>query len=57
MKDIKVERLTVLGGTSGGGNGASLGAKLIGASEQVKAATGVDLMAAAAKGLTPRNGQ
>jgi flotillin len=53
VKGLKVERLTVLGGI-GGGAGASNGSgtslpdltgKLIAASEQIKAATGVDLAA------------
>jgi flotillin len=46
LKDIKVDRLVVLGG--GGGAGASsVGASIIAANEQVRAATGVDLVAAA----------
>jgi flotillin len=52
VKSLKVDKLTVLGGVGGGGahaNGASapdLTGKLIAASEQIKAATGVDLAAA-----------
>jgi flotillin len=57
VKTLKVDKLTVLGGIGGGpsngganGAGASLGApeltgRLIAASEQIKAATGVDLAA------------
>jgi flotillin len=42
LKDIKIARLTVLGGT---GQGASaLGATVITATEQIRAATGVDVM-------------
>jgi flotillin len=47
MKDIKVERLTVLSQ-----NGAtSLGSQVISANEQIKAATGVDLVGAARKAI------
>jgi flotillin len=57
VKTLKVDKLTVLGGIGGAGgahgphNGAGLGApeltgRLIAASEQIKAATGVDLAAA-----------
>jgi flotillin len=42
LKDIKVGRLTVLGGVAQGGN--TIGATVINASEQIRAATGVDLM-------------
>jgi len=50
MRDIKVDRLTVLGtGRTGGG----LGANVIGANEQIRAATGVDLVAAAKRITTP----
>ncbi len=45
--DLKIDRLTVLGGV--GGNGTSQGdvaGKIIAASEQLKAATGVDLLSA-----------
>jgi flotillin len=44
MQAVKVERLTVLGGQQGT---PQLGAALFAASEQVKAATGLDLLAAA----------
>lgn len=47
MKDIQVDRLTVLGTMGGGANANSLGASIISANEQVRAATGVDLVAAA----------
>jgi flotillin len=56
VKELKVDKLTVLGGVGGGGahsNGAGtpdLTGRLIAASEQIKAATGVDLAAA----LRPR---
>lgn len=55
VKTLKVDKLTVLGGIGGGSsnashNGTGLGApeltgRLIAASEQIKAATGVDLAA------------
>jgi flotillin len=41
-KDIKIERLTVLGGAATGA--AALGATVINANEQIRAATGVDVM-------------
>ncbi len=42
--DLKVDRMTVIGqGKNGAANGADLAGKLIGISEEVKAATGVDL--------------
>jgi flotillin len=44
--DLKVDRLTVLGGGSDGATGTDLAAKLIGLSEQLKAATGVDVVSA-----------
>jgi flotillin len=44
--DLKVDRLTVLGGSGGGTAGTDLAAKLIGLSEQLKAATGVDVVSA-----------
>jgi flotillin len=52
VSDLKVDRLTVLGGLDGGGangDGVSRGdvtARVIAASEQLKAVTGVDLLAA-----------
>ncbi len=56
---LKVDRLTVLGGVggTGGGNGSATGlpdltGKLIAASEQIKAATGIDI-AAALRARTP----
>ena len=56
---LKVDRLTVLGGVggAGGGNGSGTGlpdltGKLIAASEQIKAATGIDI-AAALRARTP----
>jgi flotillin len=55
LKDIKVDRLVVLGGNSGGSS-ASLGVSLIAANEQVRAATGVDLVAAARGRLAPSGG-
>jgi flotillin len=55
VKTLKVDKLTVLGGVGGGAHANGAGApdltgKLIAASEQIKAATGVDLAAA----LRPR---
>jgi flotillin len=57
---LKVERLTVLGGIGGAAAGGSNGAgipdltgKLIAASEQIKAATGIDLGAALRARTTP----
>jgi flotillin len=50
MRDIKVDRLTILGTN---GNGAGLGAGVIGANEQIRAATGVDLVAAARRITAP----
>jgi flotillin len=44
--DLKVDRLTVLGGGSGGASGTDLAVKLIGLGEQLKAATGVDVVSA-----------
>ncbi|HTQ46885.1 MAG TPA: SPFH domain-containing protein [Polyangiaceae bacterium] len=46
LRDIKVDRLVVLG-SGDAGNGASAVKSLISANEQVRAATGVDLVAAA----------
>src|SRR6185295_5741616 len=49
VSGLKVEKLTVLGGIGGASNGASGGdvtGRLIAASEQLKAATGVDLLTA-----------
>jgi flotillin len=46
MKDLKIDRLTVLG-TGAQGSSTPIGASIIGANEQIKAATGVDLVAAA----------
>jgi flotillin len=62
VSDLKIERLTVLGGIGGGGGGggndgggggdggglsaSAIAAKLISASEQIRAATGIDLGAA-----------
>jgi flotillin len=46
LREIKVDRLVVLGGGAGNGGGSVVKA-LIGANEQVRAATGVDLAGAA----------
>jgi flotillin len=43
MKAIKIDRLTVLGGGIGGGGG-SIGSQVVAVNEQVRAATGVDLV-------------
>lgn len=57
VKELKVDKLTVLGGIGGvtnGHNGApDLTGRLIAASEQIKAATGVDLGAALRDRVTP----
>lgn len=64
LANFKVDRITVLGGSSGGGangangahangGGASLGAQLVAANEQLRAATGVDLVAAARARVNP----
>jgi flotillin len=55
LKDIKVDRLVVLG-TGNGGASPALGTSLIAANEQVRAATGVDLVAAARGRLNPADG-
>jgi flotillin len=58
--DLKVDRLTVLGGLGGGaGNGDASGlggiaGRLVVANEQIKAAAGVDLLAAAEGRLGPK---
>lgn len=44
VSGLKVEKLTVLGGIGGAGGGGDLTGKVIAASEQLKAATGVDLL-------------
>lgn len=46
LKEIKVDRLVVLG-AAGSGRTASLASSVVAANEQLRAATGVDLMAAA----------
>jgi flotillin len=45
VSSLKIEKLTVLGGI-GGGAGGDLTGKVISASEQLKAATGVDVLGA-----------
>jgi len=50
LGDLKVDRLTVLGIKGGDG----LGATLLGANEQIRAATGVDLVAAARGKQAPK---
>jgi flotillin len=42
MNDVKIDRLTVLG-SGGAASGGSLAAQLVGTSEQIKAATGIDV--------------
>jgi flotillin len=42
--DLKVDRLTVLGGIGGNGGSGDLAGKLIAMSEQLKAATGLDIV-------------
>ena len=44
--DLKVDRLTVLGGIGGTGGNGDLAGKLIAMSEQLKAATGLDIVGA-----------
>jgi flotillin len=44
--DLKVDRLTVLGGIGGNGGNGDLAGKLIAMSEQLKAATGLDIVQA-----------
>ena len=56
--DLKVDRLTVLGGIGGNGGNGDLAGKLIAMSEQLKAATGLDIVGAvrervAGKPVTP----
>jgi flotillin len=53
--ELRVEKLTVLGGTTDGEGGAPLTNRLLAASEQLKAATGVDLLRGVAGrlGATP----
>lgn len=41
--ELKVDRLTVIGGGASGTSGGSLAQTIVGASEQIRAATGVDL--------------
>jgi flotillin len=58
VKELKIDKLTVLGGIGGGpgSNGAGgpdLTGRLIAASEQIKAATGVDLGAALRERVAP----
>jgi flotillin len=43
IQDLKVDRLTVIGGGAMNGGGGSLATQLVNANEQVKAATGVDV--------------
>src|SRR5204863_7614970 len=61
VKSLKVDRLTILGGIGGAGHGGGNGAggglpeltgRLIAASEQIKAATGIDI-AAVLRARTP----
>jgi flotillin len=54
--DLKVERLTMLGGpisASGGGDGASVAGRIIAANEQLKAVAGIDLLKAVAGRVVP----
>lgn len=55
VESVKVDKVTVLGiGGSGNGNGPdTLAPKIIGASEQIKAALGVDLLGAVQDRLSP----
>jgi flotillin len=56
LKDIKIDRLVVLGNSHGNG-ATSTGAAIIAANEQVRAATGVDLVGAARTRLGPPPGE
>jgi flotillin len=47
IKDIKIDRLTVIGQNVNGGDSRPFGASVIAANEQIKAVTGVDLVATA----------
>jgi len=47
MKDLKIDRLTVIGQGASNGHATPVGLSLLTANEQIKAATGVDLVAAA----------
>ena len=53
MGDLKVDRLTVLGGGADAGEGERLASKLVRTSEEVKAATGIDLPETLRKRLSP----
>ena len=44
--DLKVDRLTVLGGIGGNGGSGDLAGKLIAMSEQLRTATGLDIVQA-----------
>lgn len=55
--DLKVDRLTVLGTGSEGASGTDLAAKLIGLSEQLKAATGVDVVSTVRERLAGASGR
>jgi flotillin len=47
LGDVKVDRLVVLGGPAAGTGAGAVGASIIAANEQIRAVTGVDLVAAA----------
>jgi hypothetical protein len=47
LRDLQIDRLVVLGSNSGNGAGAPGIKSVLSANEQLRAATGVDLMAAA----------
>jgi flotillin len=55
MKDLKVDRLTVIGQGSGSGASPQLGIQLLTANEQLKASTGVDLIGAARTATSKEN--
>jgi flotillin len=44
--DLKIDRLTVLGGVGANNTNGDVAGKIIAATEQLKAATGVDLLSA-----------
>jgi flotillin len=53
VSELKVEKLTVLGGLGGNGGTGDLAGKLLSANEQIKAVAGVDLMRAVQQRVGP----
>jgi flotillin len=56
VSDLKVRKLTVLGGIGASGTPGALTGQIIAASEQLKSATGVDLLGSLQQRLTPPPG-